>query len=45
MAKYHRRSSKARSFAIGVLSILKEICTFVFSLTIGILELIGIVVS
>ena len=45
MAKYHKRSSKIRNFAIGLLNILKETVTFLFSFIIGVLNLIGIIVE
>ncbi len=45
MAKYRKNTSKTRSITIGFLNILKETCTFLFSIVIGIIELIGTIVE
>ena len=45
MAKYNVKTSKARNFAIGILNLIKEIVTFLFSLIIRVLELVGIILE
>ena len=45
MAKNCKRASKIRSLTVGLLNLLKEITTCLFSVVIGILNLVGIIVE